>query len=118
MIYIYDPFIYGYSINKLTGDNWSINYIACDDVTNEFLSIDIYGNIKVWDLNNFYNYQTINLNENVNIQVQSNTNKKLSSNQKMILLTKVNKIFTYGEKLLIFLKKMHLYLNYVIVNQY
>ena len=67
MIYIYDTYIDGYSINKLTGHNWSINSIAYDDVTNEFLSIDIYENIKIWDLNNFYNYQTINLNETVNI---------------------------------------------------
>ena len=104
-IYIYDPYIDGYPINILTGHNWSVNSIACDEVANEFLSIDIYGNIKVWDLNNFYNYQTINLNETVNIQIQSNTNKKLSSNQKMILLTKVNKIFTYGEKLMVFTKE-------------
>ena len=41
-IYIYDPYIDGYSINKLTGHNWSINSIACDEATNEFLSIDIY----------------------------------------------------------------------------
>ena len=102
-IYIYDPYIDGYSINKLTGHNWSINSIACDEMMNEFLSIDIYGNIKIWDMDNFYNYQTINLNETINIQ--SNSNKKLSSNQKMILLTKVNKIFTYGEKLMIFHKE-------------
>ena len=102
-IYIYDPYIDGYSINKLTGHNWSINSIACDETVNEFVSIDIYGNIKIWDLDNFYNYQTININETVN--VQNNTNKKLSSNQKMILLPKVHKIFTYGEKLMIFHKE-------------
>ena len=104
-IYIYDPYIDGYSINKLTGHNWSINSIACDETMNEFVSIDIYGNIKIWDLNNYFNYQTINLNETVNINIQSNSNKKLSSNQKMILLTKVNKIFTYGEKLMVFNKE-------------
>jgi hypothetical protein len=103
-IYIYDPYIDGYSINKLTGHNWSINSIACDEAMNEFVSIDIYGNIKIWDLDTFYNYQTININETVNIQTNSN-NKKLSSNQKMILLTKVNKIFTYGEKIMIFNKE-------------
>ena len=102
-IYIYDPYIDGYSINRLSGHNWSINSIGCDEAMNEFVSIDIYGNIKIWDLNNFYNYQTININETVNIQ--NNSNKKLSSNQKMILLTKVNKIFTYGEKLMIFNKE-------------
>ena len=102
-IYIYDPYIDGYSINKLTGHNWSINSIACNEAMHEFVSIDIYGNIKIWDLDNFYNYQTININETVNIQ--SNSNKKLSSNQKMILLTKVNKIFTYGEKLMVFNKE-------------
>ena len=100
-IFVYDPFIDGYSINKLEGHKYSINSIACNEKLNEFISIDIYGNIKIWDLNNYFNFQTINLNETVNSQI----NKKLSSNQKMILLNKSNKIFTYGEKLMMFNKE-------------
>jgi len=106
-IYIYDPFIDENCIQKLIGHNWSINSIACNKVSNELISIDIIGNIKIWDLNNYYNYQTININEAIHlIKIQNNNqinlSKKISSNQKMIFLNKVNKIFTYGEKLMIF----------------
>ena len=106
-IYIYDPFIDENCIQKLIGHNWSINSIACNKVSNELISIDIIGNIKIWDLNNYYNYQTININEAIHlIKIQNNNqinlSKKISSNQKMIFLNRVNKIFTYGEKLMIF----------------
>ena len=67
------------SINKLIGHNYRVNSIACNENIDEAVSIDINGIIKVWDLNNFYNYQTINLNETTNKE-EYNTNKKLSSN--------------------------------------
>ena len=105
-IYIYDPYVDGRCIYKLTGHNYSINSIACINPENEFVSIDIYGNIKIWDLTNFYNYQTINLNETLNlIKIQNNQTqikKKISSNQKMIFLNKAKKILTFGEKLMMF----------------
>ena len=105
-IYIYDPYVDERCIHKLIGHNYSINSIACINSDNEFLSIDIYGNIKIWDLVNYYNYQTINLNETLNlIKIQNNQSqikKKISSNQKMIYLNKVKKILTFGEKLMMF----------------
>ena len=105
-IHVYDPYIDGFCVNKLEGHNYGVNSIGCNENIEEFVSIDIYGNIKVWDLNNFYNYQTLNLNETINNNKEFNINKKkLSSNQKMILLTKENKIFTYGEKVMLYSKE-------------
>ena len=101
-IHIYDPYIDDFCVNKLSGHNWSINSIGCNESINEFVSIDIYGNIKIWDLTNYYNYQTLNTNETVSVQ---NNKKKISSNQKMILLPKLNKIFTYGERVMLFSKE-------------
>ena len=105
-IYIYDPYVDSRCIHKLKGHNYSINSIACINSDNDFVSIDIYGNIKIWDLSNYYNYQTINLNETLNLMKlknnQNKTKKKISSNQKMIYLSKVKKILTFGEKLMMF----------------
>ena len=105
-IYIYDPYVDVRCIHKLIGHNYSINSIACINSENEFVSIDIYGNIKIWDLVNYYNYQTINLNETLNlIKIQNNQSqikKKISSNQKMIYLNNAKKILTFGEKLMMF----------------
>ena len=105
-IYIYDPYIDGFCINKLEGHNYGVNSLGCNENIEELVSIDIYGNIKIWDLTNFYNYQTLNLNETINNNKEFNINKKkLSSNQKMILLPKENKIFTYGEKVMLYSKE-------------
>ena len=105
-IYIYDPYVDSRCIHKLRGHNYSINSIACINSDNDFISIDIYGNIKIWDLSNYYNYQSISLNETLNLmKYKSNfnhTKKKISSNQKMIYLPKVKKILTFGEKLMMF----------------
>ena len=103
-IYIYDPYIDNFSINKLEGHNYGVNSIGCNENIDEFVSIDIYGNIKIWDLKNYYNYQTLNVNETVNNQYNLNK-KKISSNQKMILITKENKIFTYGERVMLYSKE-------------
>jgi len=104
-IHIYDPYIDGSSINKLIGHNYGVNSIGCNENIDEIVSIDINGIIKIWDLNNYYNYQTLNLNETINKEKEYNSNKKLSSNQKMILLTKENKIFTYGERVMLYSKE-------------
>ena len=105
-IYIYDPYVDFRCVHKLKGHNYSINSIASINSDNEFVSIDIYGNIKLWDLSNYYNYQTINLNETLNlIKIKNNQNqskKKISSNQKMIYLSRVKRILTFGEKLMMF----------------
>ena len=105
-IYIYDPYIDGQCTRKLKGHNYSINSIACVKPENKFISIDVYGNIKIWDLANYSNYQNINLNEILNLikteNSQSKANKKLSSNQKMIYLNKPKKILTYGDKMMMY----------------
>ena len=112
-IYIYDPFIDFHCVKKLEGHNYSINSIACNLNNDEFISIDIIGNIKIWDLNNYYNFQTINVNDSTNNTEKIYNNHpgvaqtKISSNQKMIFLKKVNKIFTYGEKLMVFGKESY-----------
>ena len=105
-IFIYDPYVDSRCIHRLKGHHYSINSIGCINTDNNFISIDIYGNIKIWDLSNFYNYQSINLNETLNlIQIKNNQNqikRKISSNQKMIYLSRVKKILTFGEKLMMF----------------
>ena len=105
-IYVYDPYVDSKCILKLKGHNYSINSISYDYSDNIFISIDIYGNIKIWDLFNNYNYQTINLNETLNfIKIKNNVEqnkKKISSNQKMIYLSKPKTILTFGEKLMMF----------------
>ena len=104
-IFIYDPYIDNASIYKLTGHNWSINSIVANEKDSEIISMDILGNIKIWDSNNFLNFQTINLNETVEIKKNANENlktQKLSSNLKMIYMTKIKKILIYGSKLMLF----------------
>ena len=105
-IYIYDPYVDSRCVHKLRGHNYSINSISSINSGSEFISIDIYGNIKIWDMSNFYNYQSINLNETLNLfKIKNNQNqvkRKISSNQKMIYLSKVKKILTFGEKLMMF----------------
>ena len=102
-IYIYDPYIDCNAIYKLVGHNISINSIAINPIDDELISLDIIGNIKIWDINNFYNFQSINVNESYhNKKLQQDLNnlrkKKISSNLKMIFLTKSKKILTYGDK--------------------
>ena len=103
-IHIYDPYIDGASVNKLVGHNYGVNSIACNENIDEAVSIDIYGNIKIWDLSNLYNYQTLNVSETTNKE-EYITNKKISSNQRMLLLAKENKIFTYGERVMLYTKE-------------
>ena len=107
-IFIYDPYIDNSAVYKLNGHNWSINSIAVNNIDDELISLDILGNIKIWDLNNFYNFQTINLNElestdkKLSHDINNSKKKKISSNLKMIFLSKPKKILTYGNKIMIF----------------
>ena len=104
-IYIYDPYIDNNSIYKLTGHNWSLNSIIAIEKESEIISLDILGNIKIWDSSNFLNFQTINLNETLEVKktpVDSLKNKKLSSNLKMLYISKIKKILVYGNKNIIF----------------
>ena len=103
-IYIYDPYIDNNSIYKLTGHNWSLNSIASIEKESEIISLDILGNIKIWDSNYFINFQTINLNETLDTKKNSDNfkNKKFSSNTKLLYLSKIKKILVYGNKNIIF----------------
>ena len=46
-IYVYDPYIDGSSIYKLTGHSCSINSIDTNEKESELISLDILGNIKI-----------------------------------------------------------------------
>ena len=108
-IYVYDPYIDGSSIYKLTGHTCSINSIDTNEKESELISLDILGNIKVWDTTELINFQTIKINEEEEDKnakkshMENNTKKKkLSSNLKMVYLRKLKKIFIYGTKNLFF----------------
>ena len=109
-IYVYDPYIDGSSIYKLSGHSCSINNIDTNEKESELISLDILGNIKVWDTTELINFQTLKINEEVddknnNKKTHSENNtkkKKLSSNLKMVYLRKIKKIFIYGNKNIFF----------------
>ena len=107
-IYVYDPYIDGASIYKLSGHTCSINSIDTNEKESELISLDILGNIKVWDTSGLINFQTLKLNEEVEDTVkkshqENNTKKKkLSSSIRMVYLRKLKKIFIYGSKVLFF----------------
>ena len=64
-IYVYDPYIDGSSIYKLTGHSCSINIIETNEKESELISLDILGNIKIWDTTELINFQTVKINEEV-----------------------------------------------------
>ena len=107
-IYIYDPYIDNTSIYKLTGHNSSLNSIISIEKESEIISLDILGNIKIWDSLNLLNFQTINLNETFDTKKPSDNLKskkistKLKSSMKIIYLSKIKKILVYGYKNIIF----------------
>ena len=109
-IYVYDPYIDGSSIYKLQGHLRSINYIDTNEKESELISMDILGNIKIWDTTELINFQTIKINEEIedkNLVKKSHGDddtkkKKLSSKYKMVYLRKLKKIFIYGSKNIFF----------------
>ena len=104
-IYIYDPYIDNNSIYKLTGHNWSLSSIISIEKESEIISLDILGNIKIWDSLYLLNFQTINLNETLDTNKKTSDNfknKKFSSNLKILYLSKIKKILVYGSKNVIF----------------
>ena len=107
-IYVYDPYIDGASIYKLSGHSCSINSLDTNEKESELISLDILGNIKVWDTSGLINFQTLKVNEEVEDNVkkmhqENNTKKKkLSSSLRMVYLRKLKKIFIYGNKVLFF----------------
>ena len=107
-IYVYDPYIDGSSIYKLSGHSCSINSIDTNEKESELISLDILGNIKIWDSSGLINFQTLKINEEVedtgkkSHQENNTKKKKLSSSLRMVYLRKLKKIFIYGSKLLFF----------------
>ena len=107
-IYVYDPYIDGSSIYKLTGHPCSINCIDTNEKESELISLDILGNIKIWDTTELIIFQTVKINEEVqdtgkkSHQENNTKKKKLTSNLKMVYLRKLKKIFIYGSKVLFF----------------
>ena len=67
--------------------------------------MDILGNIKIWDIIELINFQTLKINEEVEDKVtkkshtENNTKKKkLSFNLHMVYLRKLRKNILYGAK--------------------
>ena len=106
-IYVYDPYIDSASIYKLSGHSCSINSIDINEKEGELISLDILGNIKIWDTSGLINFQTIRICEEIDdngkkSHQDNSKKKKLSSNLKMVYLRKIKKIFIYGNQLLCF----------------
>ena len=55
-----DTYIY-----KLEGHNSSVNTIALNEYENELITLDIMANIKIWNNNNHYNFQSLNTSDNI-----------------------------------------------------
>ena len=111
-IYIYDPYIDNAAIYKLKGHGWSINSIALNESENELISMDILGNVKVWDTSDFVNFQTMNINDNyesinskkTTSELQAAGTKKISSNLRLIYMERTKRILIYGNKFLLYEK--------------
>ena len=106
-IYVYDPYIDCSCVYKLTGHTCSINSIEINEKESELISLDILGNIKIWDTTTLTNFQTIKINEEDEDLIgkkiqQKNKKQKLISSIKMIYFQKLKKIFVYGDKMLFF----------------
>jgi hypothetical protein len=83
-IYVYDPYI-EFPVYQLKGHAGSINGVITNEKDSELISLDICGNIKLWDLNTLSCFQTFNINE----KTQKNVNIK------MVFLKKQKKIMVY-----------------------
>jgi len=113
-IFVYDPYIEKEAIYKLKGHKSSINSIALISKNNELISIDISGIIKIWDITNFFNFQTININDaallkanNVNEREELYNKiykKKISANLHIQTFPDLSKFLIYGKKFILFEK--------------
>ena len=110
-IYVYDPYISNEAIYKLIGHKSSVNSIALNNNNNELISIDISGIIKIWDINNFFNFQTININDAALLKannlyereelVNKIYKKKISANLHIQTFPDLSKFLIYGKKFLL-----------------
>ena len=111
-IYIYDPYHDDTCIYKLEGHNSSVNTIALNEYENELISLDIMGNIKIWDINNYYNFQSLNTSDNILYErnhvkkgdEHQFKKKKISSTLHLLSIPKMRKILIYGDKFVLYEK--------------
>ena len=109
-IYVYDPYNEEKAIKKLLGHNSSISSIGFNKETNELVSIDIQGNMKIWDANNFYNFQSVNIKEILNLednkqQKRYKRNNILGSNFNIEIISNNKQIILYGKHNIILFEK-------------
>ena len=97
-------------MKKLSGHNASISSISFNKESNELVSNDISGIMKIWDTNNYYNFQSINIREILNLennkqQKRNNRNNLLNSNYYVEMLSNTKQIILYGKHNLILFEK-------------
>ena len=108
-IYVYDPYNEESSIYQLKGHNSSVKSISLNLENNELISIDINGNLKIWDTTCFLNFQTLNIYNSLVAQGHSKkqaeqilNKKKIMSNIHVLSLSNIKKIIVYGDKFLMY----------------
>ena len=109
-IFSYDPYSEDNAIHKFKGHFGSISSIAFNQDNNELISVDIQGNIKIWDTNTYYNFYSLNINEELNLEENKNKKKKESnlktnSNYNLISLTNMKQFLIYNEDKIILYEK-------------
>ena len=111
-IYVYDPYNDESSIYQLKGHNSSVKSLSLNLENNELISIDINGNLKIWDTTCFINFQTLNIYNSLiaeqghsKKQAEQMVNKKkIMSNIHVLSLSNIKKIIVYGDKFLTYEK--------------
>ena len=111
-IYVYDPYNEDSSIYQLKGHNSSVKSLSLNFEDNELISIDINGNLKVWDTTIFANFQTLNIYNSLitdknqpKRQAEHFVNKnKIMSNINVLFISNIKKIIIYGDKFLMYEK--------------
>ena len=109
-IHVYDPYHEKNFIYKFKGHIASVNSISFNSTSNELISIDILGNIIIWNADTFSPYQLINRIQTFEIEPQKLNKKEVllrkirSSNTFVKSLQNINKFIIYGEKFLIYEK--------------
>ena len=111
-IYVYDPYNEESSIYQLKGHNSSVKSLSLNLESNELISIDINGNLKIWDTTVFLNFQTLNIYNSLiaeqnqpKKQAEQFVNKnKIMSNINVLFLSNLKKIIVYGDKFLMYEK--------------
>ena len=109
-IYVYDPYNGEKALKKLLGHNASISSISFNKESNELVSVDISGIMKIWDSNNLYNFQTINIKEILNLEdnKQQQKNKRtnmINSSYNVEMLSNTKQIILYGKHNIILFEK-------------